>query len=446
MYNIYIETYGCSANQNNSEIIVGMLAKAGLFIVKNADNADFLILNTCVVKGPTEQRMRSRIQELSKIKKPLIVTGCMPDVESNVIKKINPFVNLVGVHHIKDILNVVRKVIEGKNIELISKKDEVKLNTEKIPKSRIIGITQISEGCIGQCAYCYTRLAKGKLFSYPKDLILESVKKDIESGCKEIWLTSQDCAAYGLDKGKRELPELLRDILKPKKRTNSFLGCSEKRIFPTSRAKFFIRLGMMNPNNVKPMLNKLIECYKDKKMFKFLHIPLQSGSDSVLEDMRRNYNVKDFIEIVNAFRKEIPDILISTDIICGYPTETEKDFEETLNIIKNIKPNIVNTSKFWAMPKTKAARLKQLSSEEIKKRSVKMTFLHKQNGLEINKALLGKEYSCIIDDFGNAGKMVARNINYLPILLNSGKIGEIVNVKVTGYNYNYLIGEIISSN
>jgi len=424
MYNIYIETYGCSANQNNSEIIAGMLAKAGLFIIKNAENADVLILNTCVVKGRTEQRMRSRILELSELKKPLIITGCMPDVEAKIIKKINPFVNLVGVHHIKDILNVVRKVIEGKTIEIISKQDEIKLNTEKIPKSRIIGITQISEGCLGQCAYCYTRLAKGKLFSYPKDLVLESVKKDIESGCKEIWITSQDCAAYGLDKGKRELPDLLNSVLK-------------------SRAKFFIRLGMMNPNNVKPMLNKLIECYKDKKMFKFLHIPLQSGSDSVLEDMRRGYKTKDFVEIVEKFRKEIPEILISTDIICGYPTETAEDFQKTLDLMKQLKPNIVNTSKFWAMPKTKAARLKQLASEEIKKRSVKMSFLHKQNGLEINKKLLGKEYSCIIEDFGNAGKMIARNINYIPILVEKAKIGEIVNVKVTGYNYNYLIGEIV---
>jgi MiaB/RimO family radical SAM methylthiotransferase len=254
-------------------------------------------------------------------------------------------------------------------------------------------------------------------------LILKSIQNDIDSGAKEIWITSQDCAAYGLDKGKRELPELLNSILKLK-------------------GKFFIRLGMMNPNNVKPILKKLIECYKDKKMFKFIHIPIQSGSDKVLEEMDRKYKVKDCIEIIEKFRKEFPEMLISTDMICGYPTETDDDFQMTLDLMKKIKPNIINTSKFWAMPKTFASRLKQLNSEVIKSRSTRLSFLQKQIGLEINKNLLGKEYHCIVDDYGKQS-MISRNLNYMPILVEKAKIGDIVDLKINGFSEAYLIGEII---
>ncbi len=422
MHNIYIETYGCSANQNNSEIIAGMLAKAGLFIVQKAENADIIILNTCIVKGPTESKMRFRISELIRQKKPLIVTGCMPDVEAKAIKKISPNISLLGVHHIKEIINVVRKVLEGRTVKIISKENEIKLNAEKIPKSKIIGITQISEGCLGQCSYCFTRMAKGKLFSYPKDLILNSIQRDIESGAEEIWITSQDCGAYGLDNGKRTLPELLSEILKLK-------------------GKFFLRLGMMNPNNVQPMLDKLIELYKHKKMFKFLHIPMQSGSDSVLKDMGRKYQTKDFSDIIDAFRKEIPDIVIATDIICGYPSEKDEDFQKTLDLMKQTKPDIININRFWAMPKTKASRLKQLSREEIKKRALKMSFLHKQIGLEKNKLLIGQTLKCIIDEHAAQGMMGAKTMGYKQVLLKSGKIGEIADVKIANCSYNYLIGE-----
>jgi len=173
-----------------------------------------------------------------------------------------------------------------------------------------------------------------------------------------------------------------------------------------------------------------------------LHVPLQSGSDKVLEDMDRKYKVKDFIEIVEKFRKEFPEMLISTDIICGYPTETEEDFQMTLDLMKRVKPNIINTSKFWAMPKTFASRLKQLPSETIKQRSTRLSFLQKQLGLEINKQLLGKEYPCIVEDYGK-GNMVARNINYLPILVDKAKIGDMLNLKITGCSEAYLEGEII---
>jgi MiaB-like tRNA modifying enzyme len=421
---VYIETYGCSANQNNSEILAGLLCSNGFTVLQNPKLADIIIINTCIVKGKTEQRMRSAIKNYSG--KKMVVCGCMPDVEAKIIKEIAPKASLLGTHHFSDIAKVVRKTIEGDRVELIDKQDEIKLCMPKIAKNKIIGINQISEGCLGSCTYCYTRQAKGKLFSYPKDLILKSIQNDISSGAKEIWLTSQDCAAYGMDKGKHELPELLEAIL-------------------SLKGKFFVRLGMSNPNNVKPILKKLIECYKNKKMFKFLHIPIQSGSDKVLEDMERQYKIKDVEAIIQAFRKELPEMLISTDIICGYPAETEQDFEQTVQLIKKLKLDIVNTSKFCSMPRTFASRLKQLPSEEIKSRSSKLSFLHKQINLEKNKALVGKTYPCIIDDYEDAKTMIARNINYKPILIKSGKLGDYADIKIVNNTETHLLGKNANS-
>ena len=159
---IYIETYGCSANQNNSEILVGLLTRNGFIVIQDPKLADAVIINTCVVKGPTEQKMRSAIQ-LYKNKK-LVVCGCMPDVEAKIIKEIAPKASILGTHHFKDIIRTIKKAIEGERIELIDKQDEIKLCQPKMPKNKIVGISQISEGCLGSCTYCYTKLAKEIFF------------------------------------------------------------------------------------------------------------------------------------------------------------------------------------------------------------------------------------------------------------------------------------------
>jgi len=421
---VYIESYGCSANQNNSEIISGLLQRSGFIIVNDPKNADILILNTCVVKGATERKMRSRIEELLKIKKKLIVTGCMPDVEAKIIKSISPEIVLVGNHAIKEIVNAVRRMIEGNPIDYITKNNEIKLCLPKAPINRVIGITQISEGCLGNCAYCYTRYAKGSLFSYPKDLILKSVEADLKAGMKEIWITSQDNAAYGLDNNKRELPALLKSIL-------------------NLRHRFMLRLGMMNPDNVMKILPDLIDVYEDKKMFKFIHIPVQSGSDNVLESMRRRYKAKDFVRIVKAFREKFSDITIATDVICGFPSESEEDFQKTIDLIDEIKPDVMNISKFTSMPNTLASRMKQLNSEVVKKRSIILTILHRKFLIEKNKGLVGKVLRCIIDE-KEGDRIIARTPSYRKVIVNSGNIGDIADVEITGYTENLLIGKIKS--
>ena len=191
--NIYIETYGCSANQNNGEIMAGMLERAGHIIVKDEKNSDINILNSCIVKGPTLQKMLSRVKELSS--KKLIVAGCMPDVLSKQILKIAPKAALLGSHHVNDVVKAVKSLIEGISVNLTSRQEEIHLCKPKNYKNKVIGITQISEGCLGDCSYCLVKLVKGPLNSYPQEDIIKNIQNDLDSGCKEIWITSQDCAS-----------------------------------------------------------------------------------------------------------------------------------------------------------------------------------------------------------------------------------------------------------
>jgi len=426
---VYIETFGCSANQNNGEIIAGLLARAGFTIVQNQKLADIVILNTCIVKGPTMQRMLSKIKAFSSYSNRLVVTGCMPDVFSEKIAKIAPKASLLGSHHFIEIVKVVKNAVQGKQLSIISKNHEIRLCKPKVFRQKVIGITQISQGCLGNCSYCVVRHAKGKLFSYLGDQIIKSIQQDLAAGCKEVWLTSQDCAAYGMEKSKSsksrfELPNLLKKIL--------FL-----------KGNFFLRLGMSNPNNILQILDDLIEIYKNKKMFKFLHLPLQSGSDKILADMNRNYSAKDFSFIIKKFKSAIPGLTVSTDIIVGYPAETDKDFSETLELIKQTSPDIINISRFWPMPKTSAALLTPLSAEKIKERTKQAMALHQKIAFEKNKEAISKKYSCLVDEKSFSDFFTCRNSFYKPILIRSKEkiLGKLIDVKIVDASPHYLIGE-----
>ena len=357
MKKITIITYGCTTNQDNSAIIAGLLDEAGYKITDNLKSTSIIIINSCIVKSPTESRVISKIKELkSKYpRKKLILAGCMPEAEYKLCKKVAPSSPLLSPHHVTDIVKVVKDLEKGKITELIGKRKEIKLCLPKIKKDKKIAIVQIAEGCSSQCSFCITKFAKGHILSYPENLILKEIEKNIKQGCKKIYLTAQDTAAYGLDKHKKsQLPKLLNKITKIK-------------------GNFIVRVGMMNPRNALPILDELIESYKSKKIFEFLHLPLQSASNKVLKDMNRNYTLEQFKKIVKKFRKNIPNLNLSTDIICGFPTETEKDFKETINFIKKIKPEVLNISKFGPRPGTQASKMKQLTSQEIKRRSVLLT-------------------------------------------------------------------------
>lgn len=338
MKRVYIRTFGCASNQSDSEQLAGILIKKGFKIVDSLRKSNIVIVMSCGVKSVTQSRVLSFISSLPKNKE-IYVGGCL----TSMIKlKATALFNTNSITKIAEIIKNKKTIF--------SNEKEYRISLQRKRKNKDIAIINIAQGCMSNCSYCAVKFARGNLKSYRIKDIVKEVKKAVGEGCSKIYLCSQDNGCYGFDI-KTNLPNLLNEIIKIK-------------------GDFKIRVGMANPRHVIKFLPELINVYKSDKIMKFLHIPVESGSDKVLKDMNRGYRVRDFKKIVFEFRKKIPGINISTDIICGYPTETEDDFQETLKLIKEIKPEVLNISKFGSRPKTEAAKLKQLTSQEVKRRSV----------------------------------------------------------------------------
>jgi MiaB-like tRNA modifying enzyme len=403
---IYIETYGCSSSKNDSAIMKGLLERAGCIIVENIDNADVVIINTCGVKETTVNKILYRISGFAKGQKKLIVAGCMVDTDYSRVKDVAPDASLVGTKHIDKIVNVLQKEQELTGYRRLEK--------VCLPKhiDGVIDVVEICSGCYNNCAYCATKNAKGLLHSYDADKIVKEITLSRRSGTKEIWITGQDVASYGLDTG-ATLPILVDKI------TTEVKG------------KYWLRLGMMNPGSVKTMTKELIEIYKNEKVFKFLHLPVQSGSNKILEAMQRGYTSKDFLAMVQRFKKEIPDLTLWTDIIVGFPGESDEDFKKTCGLLGEIKPDFVNVSRYSVRPNTLATKMKQLSTEIKKERSRIASALVDELALEANKKWIGWEGDVIVDEI-QKNNLIGRNFAYKPVALKQGRLGEIVNVKISG--------------
>ena len=347
---IYIETYGCAANKAD-ENIVRTILKDDSF-VKSPKSADLIIILSCGVKGSTENKILNRLEELRD--KKLIVGGCLPKILGKKIRERFPNFSMVGPDQIADIQNIIGRVMTNEIVIELSEKVCPHIVADV---KDIIQAIAICSGCLGDCAYCATKIAKGRLKSYSVEAIVASVRKAVDNGAKKILLTAQDTGVYGLDIG-TNLPDLLKAIV-------------------TLKEDFKIRVGMMNPRYASKYVDDLIEVYKNPKIIKFIHIPVQAGSDEVLTRMNRNYTIDDFKKLVKKLRVGISKLIISTDIICGFPEETEEDFQKTIDLIKEIKPDVINISKFYLRPGIKAAEMKQLPSNIIKERSRRISELVK---------------------------------------------------------------------
>ena len=422
MLEIYFETYGCTSNYNSTEIMKGLVKQAGLNITENIDFADLIIINSCIVKEPTQEKIRRKIQDLLNSNKKIILAGCMPRLNQDSLQHNNLY--LLDTSRVKELQSLIND-IQNNNYDqdrYLTKRNEIKLGLPKVSRHKHISVNQISEGCKGDCSYCIVKLAKGDLFSYPEEQILESIRKDLEAGCKEIWVTSQDNASYGNEDGEYRLPKLLEKILELK-------------------GNFFVRVGMMNPNNVLKILPELIELYKHPKMFKFLHLPIQSASDNILKKMKRNYSVKDISKIINKFQKEIPEIMIATDIIVGFPGETENEFQESFDLIQEIKPEILNISKFWPRKGTKAYELEQVPPELKVERAKKLSKLHLEICNENQKKWKDWKGKVLVDQKGFGNTYLARNSSYKLFAVQSREniLGKKINIQVKQLMPHYLI-------
>jgi MiaB-like tRNA modifying enzyme len=423
MVKFYLETFGCKFNKADSELIRKILIENG-FKEASEKEADFVVLVTCGVVEKTERKIIKRAIKLKKRSKKIIFAGCLPLISPKICQKVAD--GMIGATNILDLPKIVKRVLKGEKTKSLKQKpiDKAKLRCFAIPKESVVAIVPISEGCLSFCSYCATRLAKGKLRSFGKEEILENIKLASKSGAKEIQLTSQDLAIYGLDKGKFLLPELLKEISK-------------------IEGDFRVRLGMMNPKFAKKILGKILKILENEKFYKFLHLPLESGSNNVLKAMNRGYKVEEFLEMVSQFKRKFKNSLLATDIIVGFPTETEKDFKETVSVIKKIKPEILHIFRYSKREGTVAAKLKDFPDRVKKERSRILTRIWQEISKEKSKKYLGKEFKALITE-KRENTFLARLPSYKAVILKEGNLGEFVKVKIVGAKPNYLIGKIIS--
>uniref|UniRef100_A0A2P2I1K8 Threonylcarbamoyladenosine tRNA methylthiotransferase n=1 Tax=Hirondellea gigas TaxID=1518452 RepID=A0A2P2I1K8_9CRUS len=358
---IFVRTWGCAHNSSDSEYMAGQLAAYGYDIVDSSESADLWLLNSCTVKSPAEHHLRNEIKAALGLGKKVVVAGCVSEGAPK--SEFLAGLSIVGVQQIDRVVEVVEETLRGNSVRMLGTKKLGKkklggasLQLPKIRRNPLIEILSINTGCLNQCTYCKTKHARGQLASYPIDELVARAEQSFKEGVVEIWLTSEDTGAYGRDIGVT-LPELLQKLVQviPE-------GCK-------------LRLGMTNPPYILDHLTEMGRILQHPRVYKFLHVPVQSGSTNVLYDMKREYTREEFCTVVDTLRDSVPGITIATDIICGYPTETEEDFQETMSLCRHYLFPSLFINQYFPRPGTPAAALTKIHPKQVKRRTKELSDL-----------------------------------------------------------------------
>ncbi|KAM1204070.1 hypothetical protein ACFX13_020300 [Malus domestica] len=424
---IYIKTFGCSHNQSDSEYMAGQLSAFGYPLSDNPEEADLWLINTCTVKSPSQSAMDTLIAKGKGARKPLVVAGCVPQ-GSRDLKELEG-VSIVGVQQIDRVVEIVEETLKGHEVRLLSRKTLPALDLPKVRKNKFVEILPINVGCLGACTYCKTKHARGHLGSYTVDSLVGRVKSVVADGVKEIWLSSEDTGAYGRDIGVN-LPILLNAIVAE---------------LP-SDASTMLRIGMTNPPFILEHLKEIAEVLRHPCVYSFLHVPVQSGSDAVLTAMNREYTVSEFKTVVDTLTELVPGMQIATDIICGFPGETDEDFTQTLSLIKEYKFSQVHISQFYPRPGTPAARMKKVPSTVVKKRSRELTSAFEAFAPYVG--MEGRVERIWITDIATDGiHLVGHTKGYVQVLVAAPEsmLGTSAIAKITSVGRWSVFGEVIET-
>jgi len=428
MVKVYIETYGCELNRADSILMEKVLISKGHRIVNSIDEAEVVIINTCTVRKETEERMIRRIKLLYnnciEKGKRLVIAGCLPSAQPYLVNLIAPKADMISPSNI----TLIAEVIESpeRRILVVGERNRSCL---PITRTRLIASIPIADGCLGNCSFCIVKIARRKLVSYPLKTIIKTVKELVRSGVKEVRLTAQDTGAYGLDLyGKYMLPKLLEEL-------TSIPG------------EFKVRIGMMNPEHLKIFLDNIIELLRSPKIYRFLHIPLQSGDDRVLKIMNRKYTVDEYRHLVKELKSKVPGIAIATDILIGHPGEDEEAFENTIKIVKELEFERIHYARYTVRPRTISASLKQVPPSIKKERTLKLQKVIEDICLRIHERYVGAIAKALIVERGTRGTLIGRMHNYIPVVImnsNQAILGGYKYVKITSATYYDVRGNIIS--
>lgn len=393
---VAILSEGCAANFGDGEEIGEKFAQKGFLVSFEfpSETPDAIVLNACTVKGISgavklARKIRSNFQKV-----PVWVTGCATEDLRRELECLYPDFVLGP----KDAHKNEEAFLQFTHKLRFSTPEASR--SQDISSHRGIGIVNIEEGCLDSCHYCSTHLVKGTLKSAPVDAIIRRVQKKVCQGNREIFLTGQDTSCYGFDIH-TNLAELLQ------------------RIIVKVPGDYKIRVGMGNPRHVFRYLEALVETFTDEHLYKFIHIPVQSGSDKILRAMNRRHSCSDFFQIAETFLTHFPDLNLGTDIIVAYPGETREDFEASLALVQKVRPSICNITRFVPREGTPAAKQPYaISKEERYARSAEMSRLFQSIALENNRKFIGKKRNVVVEKKGSRpGTTIARDDFYRPVAL-----------------------------
>uniref|UniRef100_T1J4Q2 tRNA-t(6)A37 methylthiotransferase n=1 Tax=Strigamia maritima TaxID=126957 RepID=T1J4Q2_STRMM len=419
---VYVKTWGCSHNNSDSEYMAGQLAAND-----DKKEADLWLLNSCTVKNPAEDHLKNEINLAKKLQKSVVIAGCVSQAAPN--SQFLYGLSIVGVQQIDRVVEVVEETLKGNSVRLLSQKKEngkkcggASLLLPKIRKNPLIEIIPINTGCLNQCTYCKTKHARGNLGSYSIQEIVERAQQAFSEGVVEIWLTSEDTGAYGRDIGVT-LPDLLWQLVKVIP-----VGC-------------MLRLGMTNPPYILDHLEEMSKIFALPCVYGFLHVPVQSGSDQVLSDMKREYFVSDFEKVVDFLKEKVPGITIATDIICGFPTETEEDFEGTVQLIEKYKFPSLFINQFYPRPNTPAAKMPRIATQIVKQRTKRLSRIF-EHVLPYTDRLGSIQHVLITEVAHDKKHYVGHNKYYEQILLRKEDdlLGKMCDVEITFTGKHYMMG------
>lgn len=395
-------------NSGEAEEAKEMLRSKGWTISPSPDDADLAVIATCVVIEKTERRMVKRIRDLSSVPR-LVVTGCMATARREAAVEACPSAELVAPGDLSRLSELVGDVGDPTD-----RADEDMGGPAIVP---------IASGCEGSCAYCITRLARGRLRSRPVDEVVDRISTLTAGGPREIRLTSQDASVYGRDIGS-SLPELLSAVSR-------------------LEGEFRLRVGMMNPLGASRIAAGLVRAFEDERLFRFVHLPVQSASDAVLERMERGHTYSEFVQTVSTFREGVPGLTLSTDLIVGYPGETDGDHRANLAMIRTLKPDIVNVTRFSPRPGTPAASADgAVVGWRAKERSRELTAARFEVSSERNAGFVGRRVAAMGTERGTNGSSVLRTDGYAQVVVPEKlPLGRTYEVDIVGSTTTYLLGE-----
>ena len=450
---LYIESYGCQMNFSDSEIVASILAKEGFNTTQNLDDADLVLVNTCSIREKAEQTVRKRLEKFNAVKrtkpnKKVGVLGCMAErLKSKFLEEEKIVDMVVGPDAYKDLPNLIQEIDEGRNaVNVILSKDEtygdvapVRLNTNGV--SAFVSITR---GCDNMCTFCVVPFTRGRERSRDPQSILEEVNDLWERGFKEITLLGQNVDSYlwyggGLKKDFDKASDM------QKATSVNFAGLLE--LVAQARPKMRIRFSTSNPQDMT--LDVIEAMAKYENICKYIHLPVQSGSNRILKAMNRLHTREEYFELIDNIRKIIPDCAISQDMITGFPTETEEDHQDTLSLMEYVKYDFGFMFAYSERPGTLAERkMKDDIPEATKKRRLsEIIEVQQKHSHYRTQQHLGKTQEILIEGTSkksDAHWMGRNSQNTVAVFPKEHyKVGDFVNVKINECTSATLIGEAV---